>query len=88
MPLLPSCGGDNQSVASASAKPARERLAEVDAPTIPAATTPCAFDATQMCSSDAETGAVIGAYDAALAEANRRIRWLCRWFGFGDCKAE
>jgi hypothetical protein len=85
---LPSCGGDNQSVASVSTKPARERLNEVDAPAIPPATTPCSFDATQMCNSDAETATALGGYDAALAEANRRIRWMCRWFGFTDCKAD
>jgi hypothetical protein len=29
---------------------------------------------------------VIGGYDSALAEANRRIRWFCVWFGV--CKPE
>lgn len=85
---MPSCAGDNQSVASLSTRPARERLNEVDPPAVPPATTPCAFDPAQLCNSDAETGAVIGGYDAALAEANRRLRWLCRWHGFGDCKAD
>jgi hypothetical protein len=60
--------------------PPAERMAEVAAPTIPPAKTPCAYDATKLCNTDEETGQVIAAYDAALAEANRRLAWIRKFF--------
>lgn len=60
--------------------PPPERTAEVAPPDIPPATVPCPSDPTQLCNTDEETGRLIGAYDAALAEANRRIAWLRNFF--------
>jgi hypothetical protein len=56
-------------------------MAEVPAPVIPPPTTPCGFDVTMLCNSDAETAEVIAAYDAALAQANRELAWLRTFFG-------
>jgi hypothetical protein len=55
-------------------------MAPVAVPAIPPATTPCAFDPAQFCNSDEETAGVIAAYDAALAEANRKLAWLSAFF--------
>jgi len=55
-------------------------MSQVAVPVIPAASTPCAYDPREMCNSDADTAGVISAYDAALAEANRRLAWLASFF--------
>lgn len=81
MLLLPSCGGGER---PSAATPPAERFGQVAAPAIPEATTPCHFDAGQLCNSDEETAGVIGSYDAALAEANRRLAWLRRFFGIPE----
>lgn len=60
-------------------KPAPERVAAVAYPVIPEASTPCAFDPAAMCLADEQTATVIADYDAALAEANRRLQWLRNW---------
>jgi hypothetical protein len=71
-----------------SSRPDRDRVAKVAGPTIPDAATPCAFDPAQLCNTDEETGTVIGGYDDALNQANRKLNWICRWFGYKDCPAD
>jgi hypothetical protein len=61
--------------------PPLDRTEQVAAPAIPPATTPCAYDATQLCNTDAEEAGVIAAYDDALAAANRKLAWLRNFFG-------
>jgi hypothetical protein len=73
---LSACGEDHVRFIA----PPPERTAEVTAPEIPPATVPCPSDPSQLCNTDEETGRVIGAYDAALAEANRRLAWLRNFF--------
>lgn len=40
----------------------------------------CAHDPAELCLTDSATAGVIVAYDEALAEANRRLRWLATFF--------
>jgi hypothetical protein len=77
MLLCVSCGGDGP---LRIAKPPAERLAGVEAPEIPEPTTPCPETPAELCNTDEETAGVIGAYDSALAEANRRLEWLRNFF--------
>lgn len=81
MLLCASCANDSR---PSLGRPPVERVQEVAAPVIPEATTPCTFDPAELCNTDGETAGAILAYDAALAEANRRIAWLRRWLGFED----
>jgi hypothetical protein len=59
--------------------PPIERTEQVATPAIPAASTPCAYDAAAVCNTDQEVATVLKSYDAALAEANRRLGWLGQW---------
>jgi hypothetical protein len=61
-------------------KPEPARLAEVAPPAIPEPTVACAHDPAELCLTDRATAEVIVAYDEALAEANRRLRWLATFF--------
>lgn len=62
------------------AAPEADRTEQVSPPGIPPASLPCEHDASARCNSDAEAAEVLAAYDAALAEANRRLKWLRQWF--------
>lgn len=66
-------------------RPDEARLAVVAAPGIPAPSVPCSHNAAVLCNTDADNAAVLAGYDAALAEANRRICWLKAWFGYAPC---
>ena len=85
--LLTSCGADSSRPLSAGSVVADGRVRPVAAPAIPAATTPCAYDASKLCNTDAETAGVIGGYDAALAEANRVICYARTVMGLSPCPA-
>jgi hypothetical protein len=64
-------------------KPARERVAQVAAPEIPAGRVPCAFDPARICLDDEQTGTLLSGYADAFDRANAKLRWL-EVFLFGE----
>jgi hypothetical protein len=74
--LLHGCGPD----AVRFIAPPPERMAPVAAPEIPPATTPCSYNASQLCYTDEELARTVLGYDDALAKANGELEWLRTFF--------